>query len=244
MIIVKLGGSIITDKSRYRVFRKRTTGLIIKELADIGGPMAIVHGGGSFGHIMAREYGIPGKLDEKRRIGAAIIHKDMVDLNQMVTSLLIEQGISAISIPPSSHILGEKKNYDLFGSYLDAGMVPVSFGDIFLEDSQHVGIYSGDSIMLDLSEKFGPGRAVFISDVDGLYDRNPKLHRDARLLRSIYDDATFESSVADVTGGIKGKIDTIKKMKEFVPEIYIMNGAEPERLRNIGTKEFLGTVIS
>lgn len=244
MIIVKLGGSIITEKSRYRTFRKRTTELIIKEIAGIDEQIAVVHGGGSFGHIMAREYELPGTVTEKRRIGAAIIHKDMVDLNQMVTSILIDNGISAVSIPPSSHIIGSKKKYDVFDAYLKAGITPVSFGDIYLEDPATIGIYSGDQIMLDLSERFKPRRAVFISDVDGLYDRNPKLYKDAKLLRSIYDDATIESSVADVTGGIKGKIETIKKMKEFVPEIYMLNGAKPERLRGIGTKDFLGTLIT
>lgn len=244
MIIVKLGGSIITEKSSYKRFRKRTTGRIIKELAEIEEPMAIVHGGGSFGHIMAKEYNLPGKITDKSRIGASIIHKDMVDLNQMVTSMLLENGISAVSFPPSTYICGEKKGYGTLEAFLEAGLTPVSFGDIYLKSREEIGIYSGDRIMLDLSERLKPRRAIFISDVDGLYDKNPKLHKDAKLLRSVFDQADFESEVADVTGGIKGKIDTIKKMKEFVPEIYLMNGAEPERLRNIGTEEFLGTLIS
>lgn len=244
MIIVKLGGSIITDKSRYRIFRKRTTELIIKEISRLEDSMIIVHGGGSFGHIMAKEYGIPGSISEKRKIGASIIHKDMVDLNQMVVPILIESGISAISIPPSSIVSYENASYEIFGSYLESGMTPVSFGDVFLSGPGHIGIYSGDRLMLDLASRFKPSRAVFISDVDGLYDKNPKIHREAKLLTSIYDDATFESSVADVTGGIKGKIDIIKRMKEFVPEIYIMNGAEPGRLRELGSEKFVGTRIS
>ena len=244
MIIVKLGGSIITDKSRYRTFRKRTAARIIKELAQIDEPMAIVHGGGSFGHIMAKEYSLPGPITEKSRIGASIIHKDMVDLDQLIMSILLENGISAISFPPSTYVRGNEKGYATLEAFLEAGMTPVSFGDIYLRSSNEIGIYSGDNVMLDLAERLKPSRAVFISDVDGLYDRNPKLHKDAKLLRSIYDEASFELSVADVTGGIKGKIDTIKKMKEFVPEIYLLNGAEPERLRKIGTKDFLGTMIS
>lgn len=244
MIIVKLGGSIITDKSRYKVFRKTFTELIVRELADLEEEMVIVHGGGSFGHIMAKEYELPGEISEKRRIGAAIVHKDMVDLNQMVNSIMIERGICAISIPPSSFITGAGGNYEIFKSYLEAGMTPVSFGDVYLEDRGRFGIYSGDRIMLDLAKKFRPDRAVFISDVDGLYDKNPKIHGDARLLKSIYDDASFELSVSDVTGGIKGKIEMIKEMKEFVPDIYIMNGAEPERIRQIGTESFVGTRIS
>lgn len=244
MIIVKLGGSIITDKSRYRVFRKKVTGLIVKELAGIEEPMIIVHGGGSYGHIMAKEYDIPGRITEKRRIGAAIIHKDMVDLSQMVNTALIDRGFSAISVPPSSFIFNEEKSYKIFRNYSEAGMTPVSFGDVYLSGKTQIGIYSGDRIMLDLAESFRPSKAIFISDVDGIYDKNPKLHKDAKLLRNVDENASFELDVADVTGGIKGKIDTIKKMKEFVTEIYIMNGAEPERLRKLGKSSFEGTLIS
>ncbi len=243
MIIVKLGGSIITDKSRYHTFRKTRTSTIIRELSRLEDDMVIVHGGGSFGHIMAKEYGLPGILDEKRRIGTAIVHKDMVDLNQMVTSLLIDHGISAVSIPPSSFIFKGKKDYSVFRAFLENGMTPVSFGDVFIEERGQVGIYSGDSIMLDLAEEFKPARALFITDVDGIYDKNPKLHEDARLLRSIEDKAVFEGTVADVTGGIAGKLDAIKKMRKFVKEIYILNGSDPARMREVGTSDFLGTMV-
>ncbi len=244
MIIVKLGGSIITDKSRYHTFRKTRTATIIRELSKLDEEMIIVHGGGSFGHIMAKEYELPGGLNDKRSIGAATIHKDMVDLNQMVTSTLIDYGISSLSISPSSFILRGKKDYGFFSTCLEYNITPVSFGDVYLKEPGYIGIYSGDSIMLDLADIFKPSRALFITDVDGIYDKNPKLHSDAKLLKSIEEKATFEGTVADVTGGIKGKLETIKKMRKFVNEIYILNGAEPTRIREIGTHNFLGTRIA
>lgn len=244
MIIVKLGGSIITDKSRYHTFRKSATSALIRELSKLEESIILVHGGGSFGHIMAKEYSLPGKLDEKRRIGAAIVHKDMVELNQLVTSLLIDHGISAVSIPPSSFVLGKKHDYSVFHALVEEDMTPVSFGDIYIKRPGYMGIYSGDQIMLDLAEVFHPTRAIFITDVDGIYDKNPKLHEDARLLKSIEEEATFEETVADVTGGIGGKLKTVREMRKFVKEIYILNGREPSRIRELGTKDFLGTMIT
>ena len=60
MIIVKLGGSVITDKSRYRTFRREITKEIIDVISEFEEELILVHGGGSFGHIMAKRYGFPG----------------------------------------------------------------------------------------------------------------------------------------------------------------------------------------
>ena len=65
MHIIKLGGSVITAKGRYRTFMQKATSRIIEEIAQIKDQIIIVHGGGSFGHIPAHRYGIPGKLDSK-----------------------------------------------------------------------------------------------------------------------------------------------------------------------------------
>lgn len=86
MKIFKIGGSVITDKAIYRKAKMETIERIAGVLSGMG-EMVIVHGGGSFGHIKAREFGFPGRLDEGgNRMGVAIVHRDMVDLNSLVSS--------------------------------------------------------------------------------------------------------------------------------------------------------------
>ena len=58
MIIVKLGGSIITDKAEYRKFRADTVDRLAGEIVSSGKQVIIVHGAGSFGHILAKEHSL------------------------------------------------------------------------------------------------------------------------------------------------------------------------------------------
>ena len=50
MILIKLGGSIITNKEKPLSPRKKTLDGITKSLRKIKEPVIIIHGGGSYGH--------------------------------------------------------------------------------------------------------------------------------------------------------------------------------------------------
>ncbi|MFI5416812.1 MAG: gamma-glutamyl kinase, partial [Nitrososphaerales archaeon] len=50
MILIKLGGSIITNKEKPLSPRISTIDKISKQLKKIHEPIILVHGGGSFGH--------------------------------------------------------------------------------------------------------------------------------------------------------------------------------------------------
>ena len=65
MIAIKLGGSFITDKSNYRTFRKYETERALKGIIKFGEPFVLVHGAGSFGHILCRQSGFPGTYKGK-----------------------------------------------------------------------------------------------------------------------------------------------------------------------------------
>ena len=49
MILIKLGGSVITDKSQYKKFDREQAERLCREIAESGVPVIIVHGAGSFG---------------------------------------------------------------------------------------------------------------------------------------------------------------------------------------------------
>ncbi len=241
MIIVKLGGSIITDKTQYKAFRSKETENIIKELIKIKDNFIIVHGGGSFGHIMARKYNLPGKLNKNSLEGYTMVHNDMVELNIKISNLLLQYGINNIGIPPSSIIYNNKKNYNIFKKYFSVNIMPVSYGDVYLKNENYLGIYSGDNIVYDLSKIFKPEKVIFFSDVDGIYDKNPKKYNDAKLLKTVNKD--FKSDNNDVTGGIMGKYMTMKKISNLGIQTYLINGFYPQRLNLIDNNEFIGTVV-
>ncbi|MEM0158963.1 MAG: isopentenyl phosphate kinase [Thermoplasmataceae archaeon] len=241
MLILKLGGSVITDKKRYRTFKRTATENIISQLKPYSNSgIVVVHGGGSFGHIASRKYGLPGALSELTRKGASIVHADMMDLNQSVVKIINRVLGPCLGVPPST--AGSdltNKIAELAGS----GFIPVTFGDVMVEPGR-VRIISGDEIMLDLATKFRPDMAIFFSDVDGVYDKDPRLHSDAVLQAEVKIEPEAENSdVIDVTGGMLAKIKAMKRIASVGTNVYLINGYHPDRLKAVGTDKFIGTVF-
>ena len=56
MILIKLGGSIITNKEKPLSPRRKTIDNILKEIGKIKEPVILVHGGGSYGHYWSVKY--------------------------------------------------------------------------------------------------------------------------------------------------------------------------------------------
>ena len=56
MYIIKLGGSVITDKSKESFFKKEIMNNLSKEIKKANKRCIIIHGAGSFGHILAKKY--------------------------------------------------------------------------------------------------------------------------------------------------------------------------------------------
>ncbi|WP_393971311.1 isopentenyl phosphate kinase [Oxyplasma meridianum] len=243
MLIIKLGGSVITDKSRYKTFRRETTTKIVDVITDLGEELILVHGGGSFGHIMAKRYGFPGQVDSKNERGVAIIHNDMGSLDQKLVELFHKKNHDIFPISPSSFINGEKKNLEIFKLLVENHITPVTYGDVYFKSPDYVGIYSGDDLVLDLARVFKPERVIFISDIDGIFDKNPKLYQHAKLMKEVKSRANFENDTIDVTGGLGHKYEIMKQVKETGSEVFLLNGYFPDRIRSIGKKEFIGTVL-
>ena len=54
MYLIKLGGSIITDKSKKYTYKKEIVDRLSSELKKANKEYILVHGAGSFGHILAK----------------------------------------------------------------------------------------------------------------------------------------------------------------------------------------------
>lgn len=244
MFLVKLGGSVATVKGRYRYYREKAVAEIFKELLKTGEQFALVHGGGSFGHIMAKEYNLPGPINDRSRMGYSIVHRDMVDLNQRVVSTMIRSGLNGIGVPPAVFSNASEELVEVSTRYTGLGFYPVSFGDVYLDESKNMfGIISGDDLILELARKLKPDRVLFLTDVDGIYNRNPKKSRDAILLRTLEDSAVYETHGTDVTGGMGKKASAIRDITETGATVYVLNGNKPYRIHDVGTERFIGTVI-
>lgn len=243
MFLVKLGGSVVTVKGRYRYYRQKAVHRILQELIKTGELFVLVHGGGSFGHIKAKEYGLPGPVKGKAEEGYAIVHRDMVDLNQRVVSSMLDAGLKGFGVPPAVFNGDLKKITDSVEYYTSLGFYPVTFGDVYPQGRNSFGIVSGDDLMVEIARRLKPDKVAFLTDVDGIYDRNPKTSKNASLLKTMDENAVFEHYGTDVTGGMEKKAKSIMDITETGAAVYVLNGNHPERIQDIDSERFIGTVI-
>lgn len=257
-VVLKIGGSVITDKNGELAARTESINRLAEEIAKANVEnLVIVHGGGSFGHPTAKKYGIKdGLKNEKQKVGFAETHHVMTVLNGLVMDALVWHNIPAVSVTPSSCITTETGRIKLFDEtvtkgLLEMGFTPVLYGDATLDEKLGFTVLSGDQIVAYLAKKFDARRLVLGVDVDGLYDSDPKTEKNAQL----YQQMTLRelknikgklgiSTTADVTGGMLGKITELIASVEHGIPVAIVNASKPDRVYKalIGEK-VEGTII-
>ena len=92
MILIKLGGSVITEKKKPLTPRKNAIEKIGRAISKITEPAIIVHGGGSFGHFWSVKYDMHTKEAKCKPKGVAIVKNSMVALNNIVLDGLLKGG--------------------------------------------------------------------------------------------------------------------------------------------------------
>lgn len=263
MIILKLGGSVITRKEATEpTLDQENLERIAQEIARAQPrKLIIIHGAGSYGHLHARKYEIgspihtPEEFQEKR-MGFAITQNSVKNLNHLVCQYLLEYGIPAVAIPPSSFIITHNKriksaNLEIMEKYLEMGLVPVLHGDVVPDTAEDIqmAVVSGDQLVNHLSLKLKPERIILGSDVDGIYDRDPKKHPQAQLLevvKSLEDLKFLEGAqTVDVTGGMAGKLKELLELADQGIESELINaGCEGLLERALKGEKVRGTLIS
>ncbi len=106
MMLVKLGGSVITDKSMYMTFREDTMVRLAREIKNANEPVVLVHGAGSFGHVVASEHQLQHGFKEKSQIaGLAQVLADVRELDLKVLRALDAENVPAL---PCLHPLSRR----------------------------------------------------------------------------------------------------------------------------------------
>ncbi|MFQ5815424.1 MAG: isopentenyl phosphate kinase [Candidatus Hydrothermarchaeaceae archaeon] len=245
MIILKLGGSLITDKSKRFVIRKEAVERVAKEIEESGvlqSGLVIVHGGGSFGHPVAKEYGLDGGLIGPAQIqGVAATRSAMTKLNTYLVEVLVGRSIPAVSVQTSAVVFCkagriERFDFRFIKKLLTSGLVPILYGDVVVDSELRFSILSGDQIVSYLSRSLNPDRIILATDVDGVFDMDPKEARGskARLIPVL----TYQEFASidfgernDATGGIKGKLVELLTLAQDGHEAYIINALRRDRLK-------------
>ena len=251
MILIKLGGSVITDKSKETTARHDVIERLAQEIASVPGKKIMVHGGGSFGHIKAKEHNLHlGFTDDSQRDGICAVQKDMRDLNRMIEEGFHKAKVPVASVPAGAIAVfdnGQLVDFpsDVFSHYLDIGITPITFGDVVVDKTKGIAICSGDDIMLKLAKDLKAIRCIFVTKVDGIFASYPAPEGEGPIpVIRPGQEIKFTVEVADVTGSLQRKLDLMFEIAKIGCKVEIVNGLVPGRLASaLKNEDYLGTEI-
>ena len=241
MFLVKLGGSVITNKAKSCSFQQEIMERLASEIKKADTDLIVIHGAGSFGHILAKQHNLnDGYTKKSQLLGFSRTHAMVQQLNSLVLDCLHNNDIPAVGLPPHAFLTLDNHrvhtfSHVLFEDYLHGGFVPVSFGDVALDQKLRFSICSGDLLMQELAAHFSPEKVIFVMDEDGLYTSNPKTNPQARFIeRTTVDElselTTSKNTYDDVTQGMEGKINVIQAIANLGIDTMMINGKIENRL--------------
>ena len=257
IVLIKFGGSLITDKSNiceanYKNIKKLCR--VVSEIRNLGKKIILVHGAGSFGHIKAKKWKLSEGIDLENEYnqlkGVEVVRSDMIRLNEIIVSELKKISIESNTYIPHEH--GEGIGIDFeFSSEFDklvfSNSIPITYGDVVdTEDDKKFGILSGDDICEILCKKYNISHVIFaIAGADGLID-NPNLPNGGNLIEefSLGDEIITKKVSNDVTGGMDLKITRALNCLKNSTRVSIINGEKPDMIVNaVKGNKYLGTEL-
>lgn len=259
LIVLKLGGSLITSKDTDQA---RINGRILSRIArEINGALVnkkiklvIVHGTGPFGHVAAKKYVMPFLHDpEKLAEGLSVTKLSLQDLNYRVVKQLVRAKVNAVSFSPSAAGICTggvvaSLNLESLKKMLDLGLVPVLHGDCLMDTQKGFGIASSDALAAYLAKELKASRVIVAMDYNGVFTGDPRETSSKKINVMTKDQlGLIQNSQplgTDITGGIKKKVEELLSLSSNGIAAEIIGGKERGYVkRALSGTQGLGTII-
>lgn len=251
LIILKIGGSVITEKSSLSKAKEAEINRISNEVAsfkkDSDSQLILVHGAGSFGHPQAMKYRLNEGFDAK---GAYLIHNSVKVLNSKVLESLNNAGANALPVHPlSSCLLENGKIIDFqvgqIKVMIEKGIIPVLHGDVVMDRIKGASVLSGDRIIPHLAIALNASQIGAGSDVDGVLDDKDAVIKKITHFSFVDMKKNIKgSSSTDVTGGMLGKVSELLELANKGISSRIFNASRKGIVSSFLYGEDVGTLIS
>jgi isopentenyl phosphate kinase len=261
-IFLKLGGSLITDKTKVEHARKSVIRRLAREIkaARAARPdlqLVLGHGSGSFGHVAAKKHGTrEGVKDRAGWLGYAEVAASAARLNQILTDVFVAEGVPVVSLPPSVSARCEDGRLSYLDTFvlravLENGLVPLVQGDVALDTVRGATIVSTEDVFVYLVREFQPTHILLAGEVAGVYE-NPNMTGAIIPMMTPgnveqYASALSGSHGTDVTGGMIGKVNQMLDVVQHHPaiEVRIFSGAVRGNVQRllIDPDALIGTAI-
>jgi isopentenyl phosphate kinase len=259
VIFLKLGGSLITDKTQADTPRLQVLARLAAEIAEAraGHPqlrLLLGHGSGSFGHPEAARHGTRhGARNRADWTGYQRVWWAAHRLHRLVLEALLEAGLPALSFPPSASALCEDGELielaaEPITRALQADLLPVVQGDVAFDRRRGSTIVSTEQVLGFLAPTLHPERILLAGREQGVYAQFPLRGQPLSEVGSAdLEKLPLEGSgAADVTGGMQDKVRWALAMSVADPglQVRVFSGETPGNLRRALLGEPLGTLIA
>lgn len=262
IILLKLGGSLITDKTKpfsVNLHVIKDLSRQIREALDQKPDLKLIigNGAGSFAHVPAVEYGMKEKIiTEKQKTGFAVVQDAAAQLNRIIVSELLEVGVRAISLNPSSMIISNNGKVKKFFTepvigLLNLGLTPVLYGDIVYDETLGAKIYSTEMLLEELAYRLDKQNHIISKIIHNGITKGV-LNKKGDLIKLItrgnfgqLKQVFTTTKGYDVTGGMLHKVEESLKLADKGFKSLIINGySKNNMLRDaLLGKKVEGTII-
>jgi isopentenyl phosphate kinase len=283
LVFLKLGGSLITDKTQPYTVRLDKLKTLAKEIRSALSStpnlrLVLGHGSGSFGHYAVKEHLHPHLLPQNSTpFGSASQNLDggsrpegvdeggywrgfaevwyrASQLNRYVIEALHEADIPSMAIQPSASIVSkngmvEKWELSPLESALNAGIVPVIYGDMAFDSIKGGAVLSTETLMFYLARRLKPKRILLAGLEAAVWADFPaRQQKVEKVTPSSYKELENKvggSHGVDVTGGMKSKVEEMLELARQIPNlnVQIFSGEEAGNVKRTLAGELLGTLI-
>ena len=260
LAFLKLGGSLITNKAVPHTPRLGPISRLCIEIAaalaeDPKIRLVVGHGSGSFGHIPARVFKTrEGVYNQNQWRGFVEVWQEAAGLNHIIMQGFHHAGLLAMAFPASASMVASGRkvlSWEIAPliQALNAGLLPVIYGDVIFDREQGGTIFSTEDLFYYLAQQLKPQRMLLAGLEAGVWKDFPLRKNLIKMITpknavEVYP-SLGESVFVDVTGGMAGKVGAMLKLVEEVPdlEVVIFSGETPGLVKDVLLGNQAGTRI-
>lgn len=257
--LLKLGGSLITDKTKRQTFRQDVMQRLANEIQhalDAKPDMQLIigHGSGSFGHFEAKQFGtMQGVQTPEQWRGFASVATVAAELSYLVAQQLSQASVPVMRFQPSASAHADDGVIvDMAIEPIDRafknGIVPLVHGDVAFDAVRGGTIISTETVFAYLVQNLPVSKLILVGEVDGVLDNQEQvISRITPQNIADVESALRGSEGIDVTGGMVTKVHDSLHLATNppYPTVQIINGKIPHLVRQALLGEpVVGTTIA
>lgn len=250
-VVVKIGTSTLTHSSgRLNLRRIETLAKVLSDLKNSGKEIILVSSGAVSAGIAKSGLGRRPKTLEEKQAMASIGQSELMKIydrffssyGHTVSQILMTRDVLENPIRKAAA-------ENTFNTLLSMGCIVIVNENDAVSTDELVKFGGNDILSAYVSRLTHADILINLSDIDGLYDKDPRYNEDAILISRV-DNI---DSVIDLgggagsergTGGMAAKLKAAQMVTECGIPMFIMNGGDPHILYRLLDGEKVGTYFS